>query len=222
MARIRRLFNKLPGQHGQIKMGINLSILPNEIYEYAVAYRNVYTRSVPMLKKAKDPNGPEHQDLNQYFGKTQALAAQIAFSNELLLKAILWGSSRTIPKEHNLKKLINNLDERYIAIIKEHLENNGLKTGKWEKVLNKSANIFTIARYGFDNGKYVIDFKTLQLLNEALDYIFNNKLPDWTNLNKVEQENKERLKAEVDKIFDRNYQKEQRKLQRFWGKVFDD
>jgi len=222
MARIKRLFSKLPAQHGQIKMGENLHILPNDIYEYAVAYRNIYTRSMPILKNIKDPKWAEQHELKQYHGKAQVLVAQIAFSNELLLKAILWGSSRNLPKEHNLKRLINNLDERYVAIIREHLEKNGLKSDKWEKVLNTSANIFTISRYGFDNGEYAIDFLTLQLLNEALDYIFNNKLPDWSSLDKVGQENRKRLKAEVDKIFDEKYQREQRKLQREWQNLFDE
>lgn len=220
--KIKRLFNKVPAQNGQIKLGKMNHILPRDIYDYALAYRNVYTRSMPMLKRIKDPKWAEQHEIRQFYGKAQALAAQIAFSNELLLKAILWGSSRTYPKEHNLKKLINSLDKRYIEIIKKHLVSNGLKSGRWNNVLDITADTFIVSRYGFDNGNYTLDFLTLQLLNEALDYIYNNKLPDWTTLTENEQKDRKHLQAEVDKIFDEKYQKEQRKLWRLWNKVFDE
>jgi len=76
------------------------------------------------------------------------------------------------------------------------------------------------ARYGFENKDYSLDFLTLQLLNEALDDIFNNYLPDWTSLTKAQQKNKARLKKEVDLMFDKDYQKEQAEKWKVWRKAF--
>lgn len=194
--------------------------MPNDIYEYASAFRSAYTRSMPMLKKIDDPKWATQQEIRQLHGKPQSLAVQIAMSNELLLKAILLGSTGEFSKEHNLKKLVHTLDERYIGIIKKHLADNGLKEGHWDKVLDMSAQTFVTARYGFEGKDYVLDFRTLQLLNEALDNIFNNYLPDWTALTKTQQKDKERLKKEVDLIFDENYQNEQAEQQKFWRKAF--
>lgn len=213
-------FKKLPANFGRIKLNHSSgSLIPNDIYEYAKAFRNVYTRSAPILKAFADPNWAEHQEIKQLYGKAQSLAVQIAMSNELLLKAILLGSTGEFSKEHNLKRLISNLDTRYQDIIKKHFKDNGLKDGKWNKVLNMSAQTFVDARYGFESKGYVLDFMTLQLLNEALDNIFNNYLPDWTALTKAQQENKERLKKEVDLIFDEDYQKEQAKQWKLWRKA---
>ncbi len=139
-------------------------------------------------------------------------------SNELLLKAILLGSTAEFSKEHNLKRLVNSLDSRYVEIIKKHLASNGLKQDQENKVLNMSTQTFVTARYGFEGKDYVLDFMTLQLLNEALDDIFNNYLPDWTALTKTQH--KKRLKKEVDLIFDEDYQKEQAEQWKLWRKVF--
>ncbi|MFZ1317346.1 MAG: HEPN domain-containing protein [Candidatus Saccharimonas aalborgensis] len=216
----RYKFKKLPANFGRIKINKGESLIPNDIYEYAKAFRGVYTRSAPILKKIADPKWAEHQEIKQMCGKAQSLAVQIAMSNELLLKAILLGSTGEFSKEHNLKKLVNSLDKRYQEIIKKHLKDNGLKDGHWDKILNMSAQTFVTARYGFEGKGYVLDFMTLQLLNEALDDIFNNYLPDWTALTKAQQENKKRLKKELDLIFDEDYQKEQAEQWKFWRKVF--
>lgn len=212
-------FKKVPGNFGLVKINKSESLIPNDIYRYAKAFRSVYTRSMPILKKIADPKWPTQQEIQQLHGKAQSLAVQIAMSNELLLKAILLGSAGEFSKEHNLKKLINSLDKRYIDIIKKHFKDNNLKSGHWNKVLNMSAQTFVSARYGFESKDYVLDFRTLQLLNEALDNIFNNYLPDWTALTKVQQKNKDRLKQEVDLIFDEGYQKEQAEQWKLWKKV---
>jgi hypothetical protein len=216
-------FKKLPANFGQIKLNHrNGSLIPSDIYEYAVAFRNVYTRSAPILKAFADPSWAEHQEIKQLYGKAQSLAVQIAMSNELLLKAVLLGSTGEFTKEHNLKRLVGSLDTRYQEIIKKHFKDNGLKDGKWDKVLNTSAHTFVDARYGFESKDYSLDFLTLQLLNEALDNIFTNYLPDWTALTKAQQENKARLKKEVDLIFDEDYQREQAKQWKFLKKAFKD
>lgn len=214
-------FKKLPANFGTIKLNHSSgSLIPSDIYEYAKAFRNVYTRSAPILKAFADPNWAQHHEIEQLYGKAQSLAVQIAMSNELLLKAILLGSAGEFSREHNLKRLVNSLDTRYQDIIKKHFKDNGLKGGKWDKVLNMSAQTFVEARYGFESKDYSLDFLTLQLLNEALDNIFNNYLPDWTALTKAQQENKDRLKKEVDLIFDEDYQTEQAEQWKLWKKTF--
>lgn len=218
MAKYR--FKKVPANLGLIKHSKNERLIPDNIYEYAKAFRSVYTRSMPILEEIDDPKWPTQQGIKQLYGKAQSLAVQIAISNELLLKAILLGSTGEFSKEHNLRKLIHSLDTRYIEIIKKHLKDNGLKDGRWNKVLNMSAQTFIIARYGFEDKSYNLDFRTLQLLNEVLDDIFNNYLPDWTALSRTQQENKDRLKKEVDLIFDEDYQKEQRGQWKLWRKAF--
>lgn len=215
-------FKKLPANFGHIKLNKSNSLIPSDIYEYAKSFRGIYTRSAPILKKIADPNWAGHEEITQLYGKAQSLAVQIAMSNELLLKAILLGSTGTFSKEHNLKKLVNSLDTRYQDIIKIHFKENGLIDGKWDKVINMSAQTFIDARYGFEGKDYVLDFLTLQLLNESLDNIFNNYLPDWTALTKAEQENKERLKKEVDLVFDEDYQKEQADQLKLWRKALKD
>lgn len=216
-------FKKLPANFGQIKLNhSSASLIPNDIYEYAKAFRNVYTRSAPILKAFEDPNWAQHEEIRQLYGKAQSLAVQIAMSNELLLKAILLGSTGNFIKEHNLKMLIESLDARYQEIIRAHFKENGLKDDKWDKVLDMSAQTFVDARYGFESKDYVLDFRTLQLLNESLDDVFNNYLPDWTALTKDEQKDKNRLKKEVDLIFDEDYQKEQAEQWKLWKKAFKD
>lgn len=215
-------FTKVPGNFGLVKINKSESLIPNDIYRYAKAFRSVYTRSMPMLKQIDDPEWATQQEIEQLHGPAQSLAVQIAMSNELLLKAILLGSTGELRKGHDLKKLVNSLDERYIKIIKEHLKENDLIDDHWNKVLKMSAQIFVSARYGFEPIDYALDFRTLELLNEALDDIFNNYLPDWTTLTKIEQENKERLKKEVDLIFDEDYQKEQAEQWKLWSKALKD
>lgn len=205
----KRLFKKVPGNLGLVKINGSDRIIPNNIYEYAKAFRSVYTRSMPIIEKIADPKSVTLKEINQLHGKAQSLAVQIAVSNELLLKAILLGSKGKLYKGHNLQALIDRLDKRHIDIIKKHLNDNGLKDGRWNKVLDMSAQTFVTARYGFEDKDYSLDFLTLQLLNEALDDIFNNYTPDWTTLTKAQQENKKRLKKEVDLIFDEDYQKNQ-------------
>ncbi|HEY0965694.1 MAG TPA: hypothetical protein VGE13_04420 [Candidatus Saccharimonadales bacterium] len=212
-------FKKYPGNFGQVDIAGNESLMPSDIYEYAKAFRSVYTRSMPMLKKIVDPSWATHQEIEQLYGKAQSIAVQIAISNELLLKTILFASTGHFSKEHNLKKLIAALDSRYQDIIKKYMRDNHLKDGKWNKVLDMSAQTFVTARYGFEGQDYTLDFRTLQLLNEALDDIYNNYLPDWTNLTKAEKESKETLRKEVDLIFDKDYQREQAKLLRLLRKV---
>jgi hypothetical protein len=175
-----------------------------------------------MLKKIVDPNSAEGHEIEQLHGKVQSLAVQIAISSELLLKAILLGSTGRLIKGHNLKRLVESLDERYQEIIKAHFKENGLKDGKWDEVLDVSAQTFVDARYGFEGKEYVLEFRTLQLLNEALDNIYNNYLPNWLALTKEEQKDEDRLKKEVDLIFDEDYQKQQAEERKMWNKALKD
>lgn len=215
-------FKKLPASFGQIRLNKSESLIPSDIYEYAKSFRSVYTRSAPILKKIADPNLAELHEIKQLYGKAQSLAVQIAMSNELLLKAILLGSTGKFSKEHNLKKLVESLDTRYQDIIKAHFKENGLNDGKWDKVLDMSAQTFVDARYGFEGKDYVLDFRTLQLLNESLDNIFNHYLPDWLALTKDEQKDEKKLKQEVDLIFDEDYQEQQAEERRQWHKALKD
>ena len=88
---------------------------------------------------------------------------------------------------------------------------NGLKPGKWSEVIKSSDNIFVTARYGYENGGYKVDFLTLQLINEALDDIFNFKLPDWSNIKEIVDKGASavntEIKERIDLIFDEKYQK---------------
>jgi hypothetical protein len=214
-------FNKFPANIGLVKHTGSDGVSPQSIYEYATSFRAVYTRSMPMLKRFIDPSWPNYQESNQLYGKAQSLGVQIALSNELLIKAVLLGSIGEFSKEHNLKKLINSLDIRYIDIIKQHFVSNGLKSGHWGKVLDMSALTFIDARYGFESSDYAIDFRTHQLLNEALDDIYNYYLPDWTNLTKEQQADKELLKKEVDLVFDEEYQKDKSEKLKLWRKILN-
>jgi len=211
-------FKKVPANIGLIKHKGSEGVSPQSIYDYATSFRSVYTRSMPLLKKFDDPSWPSHQETTQLYGKAQSLGVQIALSNELLLKAILLASSGEFTKEHNLKKLLNNLDSRYIEIIKQHLISNGLIKEKWNKVLDMSALTFIDARYGFEGKDYVLDFRTQQLLNEVLDDIYNNYIPDWTNLTKKQQADTATLEKEVNLLFDEDYQKDKAKELKMWRK----
>jgi len=213
-------FKKTPGNFGLVNHPDNERVIPSDIYEYAKSFRSVYTRSSPLLKPITNLELATYEELHQLYGKAQSLAIQIALSNELLLKAILLGSTTDPGWGHSLKELINKLDDRYVKIIKKHLEENGLKDGAWDKVLEMSALTFKTARYGFKSEGYALDFRTLQLLNEALDDIFNSFVPDWTRLTQEEQGDQERLKKEVDLLFDEEYQRKQATELREWKKVF--
>lgn len=195
-------------------------MIPTNIYEYAVSFRSIYTRSMPMLKKIADPNLANSDEIQQLYGKAQSLAVQISMSNEHLLKAILLASTGRLVKGHNLKELIYKLDKRYVDIIKNHLESNGLVEGRMDLVLDTSAETFVTARYGFEGGKYELDFRTLQLLNEVLDDIFNNRTPDWTTLTREQQQDSKKLAQELDLIFNVDYQKERAKQLRAWHRAF--
>jgi hypothetical protein len=197
-------FKKVPANLGLVKLSGGKRIIPDDIYEYAQSFRSVFTRSMPMLKRIADPQWATRSETIQLYGKAQSLAVQIAISNELLLKAILLGNSGKLKYGHNLKDLINSLDKRYVEIIKKHLQANGLKTDRWDKVLGMSALTFLDARYGFEGKEYVLDFRTLQLLNEALDDIFNNFVPDWKSLTYEEQKDHAVLKKKTDAIFSKN------------------
>ncbi len=198
MSRYR--FKKVPANLGLVKLNGNKQLIPDDIYEYARSFRSVFTRSMPLLKQITDPQWASHEEITQLFGKAQSLAVQIAMSNELLLKAILYASTGKLKYGHNLKELINSLDKRHIEIIKAHLLVNGLKAEKLGKVLDMSALTFLDARYGFEGKEYVLDFRTLQLLNEALDDIFNNFVPEWKTLTYKEQNDHALLKKKTDLI----------------------
>lgn len=215
-------FKKVPANFRQVRVSAISKVLPSDIYNYAKSFRSVYTRSMPLLKPIADPSwGGTHNDVKQFYeGKAQALATQIAFSNELLLKAILLGSTGEFVATHNLRQLFNCLDSRYQDIIGQYLEDNGLKKDKLKKVLDVSANTFVNARYGFDKN-HTLDFMTLQLLNEVLDIIFNNYTPDWTKLTDIQQQSQEKIKELVDLVFDPKNQKEiaeQNRLSRLLGR----
>lgn len=89
----RYRFKKAPGNFGRVRHNKSRRPTPKDIYEYARSFRSVYTRAAPMLKPIIDPKWAEQQEIKQLYGKAQSLAVQLAFSNELLLKAILLGST---------------------------------------------------------------------------------------------------------------------------------
>jgi HEPN domain-containing protein len=193
-------FKKVPANLGLVKLNGNKRLVPNDIYEYAKSFRSVFMRSMPLLKQIANLQWATQEEITQLYGKAQSLAVQIAMSNELLLKAILFASIGKLKHGHNLKELINSLDKKHVEIIKAHLRANGLKADKWDKVLDMSALTYLDARYGFEGKEYVLDFRTLQLLNEVLDDIFNNFVPDWKSLTYKEQNDHALLKKKTDLI----------------------
>jgi len=197
-------FNKVPANLATVKLNGNKRLIPDDIYEYARSFRSVYTRSMPMLKTINNPQSATHEEIIQLYGKAQSLAIQIALSNELLTKAILYACTSELKYGHDLKKLIYYLDKKHVDIIKAHLRDNGLKAGKWDRVLDISALTFLDARYGFEGKEYVLGFRTLQLINEALDDIFNNYVPDWRSLTYQEQNDPDFLKEETNRILSDN------------------
>jgi hypothetical protein len=150
-------------------------VIPDDIYEQAIAFRDIYIISKPLSKKVSVPKGyPLPASEKKFvYSIPQALATQIAFSNELLLKAILLTCTNRMFKGHELGKLLKELDPRYITLIKEYLYANGLKLDAWQNVMKSSNNIYKVARYGYEGSNFKIDLKTLQLLNEVLDDIYN-------------------------------------------------
>ncbi len=62
-------FNKLPANFGQIKINRDESLIPDDIYEYAKAFRSIYIRSTPVLKKITDPKMAAQQEIKQLHGK---------------------------------------------------------------------------------------------------------------------------------------------------------
>ena len=203
------------------------NVTPDNIYEQAVAFRGIYEKSKPLSKKVSVPNGfPIPVDEWRLIHNIpQSLVVQLALSNELLLKAVLLGSTGKLETGHSLKSLINKLDRRYVKYIKQHLINNNLSDGKWDNVIKSSDKIFITARYGYEVGNYKIDFMTLQLINEALDDIYNNKLPVWWDIKEIlDKDNKknEEIKRQVDLIFDEKYQAQQKLELEEFEKVFND
>ena len=194
-------FKKLPADLRRIVVGNRASLIPSDIYEYAKSFRSVYTRATPILKKIGNLESATHEEVIQLHGKAQSLAVQIALSNELLIKAVLLGSKGEYTETHNLKQLIDSLDNRYKNLIEKHLQDNGLKAGRLDSVIEKSSIIFIDVRYGFEGKEYTLDFLTLQLLNEVLDDIYRNYLPDWLSLTRQQKEDKEHLQSIVDEIF---------------------
>ena len=214
-------FKKLPANFGKVKLYKTESLMPSDIYEYAKAFRSIYTRTAPMLKPIDSSESATEEEIGQFYGKVQSLAVQISISNELLLKSVLLGSSGRYTMTHSLEELFYELDERHQSIITEHMVHNGLNDGKWATVLGYSADTFVNARYGFQGKDYVVDFRTLQLFNEALDNIINNYTPDWTVLTRSQQKDKEVLKGELDLIFDETYQKERKNTLALIDKVIN-
>lgn len=220
-------FKKFPA-YGVISINhTSGTITPNDIYTYAVAFRDVYEKSKTLSKKVSVPAGYPLpvDDWKFVYSIPQALAVQLALSNELLLKAVLLGSTGRLERGHSTKALLAKLDPRYRNFIEKHLIDNGLKAGKWSEVIKSSDNIFVTARYGYENGGYKVDFMTLQLINEALDDIFSTKLPEWTTFKEVIDSSSSamdaELKRQVDLIFDEKYQKQLREQLEEFERIFN-
>lgn len=204
-------FSKIPAYSG-IKISGGRPITPAKIYDQATAFRKIYLQSIKLSKRVKDEDSPIRTDeWELIYSIPQALVTQIAFSNELLLKAIILGSTGKNKTGHSLRDLVKGLDARYIDYIKAHLIENGLKEDSWDNVLNISDQIFTVARYGYEDKPYKIDFLTLQLMHEALDDIYHFMLPNWDEirgiLEKGGSDRDSKIKEQVDLIFDEEYQK---------------
>lgn len=219
-------FTKIPA-YTAIKVSGGRPITPEKIYDQAVAFRKVYLQSIRLSKRVKDEDSPIRTDeWGLIYSLPQALVTQIAFSNELILKAIILGSTGKIKTGHGLRSLIKGLDPRYVEYIKAHLIENGLKEDSWDNVLEISDQIFTSARYGYEDKSYKIDFLTLQLLHEALDDIYHFMLPNWGEiqriLEKAEDDLDHKIKEQGDLIFDEDYQANLQKILKEWDDALND
>ena len=141
-------FKKLPAYAA---LNINhraVIITPGDIYAYAVAFRDVYEKAKTLSKKVSVPSGYPLpiEDWKLVYSVPQALVVQLALSNELLLKAVLLGSTGKLERGHSIKKLLTKLDSRYRNYIEKHLMDNGLGFGKWSEVIKASDEIFVTAR----------------------------------------------------------------------------
>lgn len=201
---------------------------PSDIYELAVAFRDVYERAKSLSQKVSVAEGSplSVDEWRLLYAVPQALIVQLALSNELLLKAILLGSKDVLVHGHSLKGLMSELDVRYVDYIKKYLMANGLKPASWDLVMEASDKIFVTARYGYEQGSYKVDFMTLQLLNESLDDIYHNLLPNWYAVLRIKEEDttdfQEAMKNQIDQIFDPDYQRQVEKELAEWQKLFDD
>lgn len=219
-------FTKIPA-YASIKVSSGRRITPDKIYDQAIAFRKVYLQSIRLSKKVKDQDSPiRTEEWGLIYSIPQALVTQIAFSNELLLKAIVLGSTGKQVSGHSLRRLVQCLDKRYIDYIKNHLFENGLKKDSWINVLKISDRIFETARYGYEDKDYKIDFMTLQLLHEALDDIYHFMLPDWDDIRNIIDEAdinmSSKIHKQVDLIFDEEYQEKLRKELKEWDDAFKD
>lgn len=198
--------------YAAVNIDNNNNVTPDKIYEQAVAFRNIYEKLKPLSKKVSVSNGDPipASEWKLIHNIPQVLIVQLALSNELLLKAVLFGSTGRLEMGHSLISLIDKLDKRYEKYIKQHLEDNGLVRGRWGDVIKASDKVFVTARYGYENGSYKIDFMTLQLINEALDFIYNKMLPTWGDIEKIiDREDKNTVKEInhlIDLEFDEEYQ----------------
>lgn len=179
---------------------------PREMYEYATAYRSVYTRALPMNKKVSTDGALPVEEWKQIHGIPQALLVNLVLSCEVLLKAIILSSTGKLERGHSLKSLLNKLDSRHRAYIENHLVKNGLTKSKWNKVIKDSDKIFEVARYGYEGKEYTVDFITLQLINEALDDVYNEQVPEWPDVNNIvsttDIDRERQIKVLLDKAFD--------------------
>lgn len=221
-------FRSLPA-YGGININHKSNITtPNDIYAYAVAFREVYEKSKLLSKKVSVPAGYPLpiEDWKFVYSVPQALVVQLALSNELLLKAVILGSTGNLERGHSVSGLLSKLDVRYRNYIEKHLSENGLKSGKWSDVIKASDQIFVTARYGYERGGYKVDFMTLQLINEALDDIFNTKLPDWITIKEIIDNRNTAVQAEikeqVDLIFNEKYQQQLQKELEEFERIFNE
>lgn len=221
-------FRKFPAYGVIIINHKSNTITPDDVYSYAIAFRDVYEKSKILSQKVSVPGGYPLpvEEWKFVYSIPQALVVQLALSNELLLKAVLLGSTGRMHRGHKMSGLMSKLDIRYRNLIEKHLMDNGLKPGKWSEVIRASDNIFVTARYGYESGGYKVDFISLQLINEALDDIFNTKLPEWTSFKEVIDSSisaqDTELKKQVDLIFDEKYQKQLREELIEFERIFNE
>lgn len=199
--------------HDELNININWEDLtPREIYKHAVEFRSAYVTLYATMGAPNNPSSPASEDQRLVTSLPQVVYINLAFSNELMLKAIILGGTGKSARGHNIKTLINELNPRYQKIIKDHLVSQGFGDEKWKRILKDSEEIYTKARYGYEDGEYNLHFKAMQHINESLDDIFNFLLPDYRTIENIAETNAKNTDAVIKEHIDWIFSEERRDM----------
>jgi HEPN domain-containing protein len=167
---------------------------PAEIYEQSVAFRRVYETCNSKIQEPADARIEwEGEERFRTLAFSEASFVNLAFSCELLLKAISFSSSGTYCRKHNLESLFNQLDERYKQkIIRYVLESEGKNkknTCLFNRLLSENSRTFEVLRYSFDSESHRCNPVFLAHFNEVLDDIYHNfAYPCWDGTTKTKRD----------------------------------